>query len=433
MSDPADPSAGAGHAAPAPLRRNRDFLLLWGGVGLTLLGARACVVAYPFLVLWKTGEARDAGLVGFAGLLPNLLVQLPAGALVDRWDRRRLMIVCDIGAVLVAGSVAAAVLADRIGLAHLVAAAFAESTLAVFYQLAERAAVRHVVPAEQLSAALGQNEARWRAAGLLGQPLGGLLYTAARWAPFLFSAVTHVLSLLALLPIRTRLQSEPDGPRAPLVAELREGLVWTWRRRFLRVLVSLIAGTNLLFQVISLALVLIVRENGGSATTLGLVTAVGGIGGTVGALTGMRVARRVPLRAVAAGGTALWAVLVPVLALTGSPVLLGAVMAAMAYVGGLTNVAGGVYQVTITPERMQGRVSSLIQLLAFGTGSFGALAGGYLLDGLGVTRTLGAIAAAMAVLALFAVVSPALRHPDRAPEADLPVGEPAAAGYMDAV
>ncbi|MCX4532017.1 MFS transporter [Streptomyces sp. NBC_00841] len=412
---------GTADSAPLqPLRRNRDFVLLWGGVGATLLGARACYVAYPFLVLWYTGSASDAGLVGFAALLPNLLVQLPAGALVDRWDRRRLMILCDLGSLLATASVAAAVATGRINLGHLVAAAFVSGSLAVFHQLAERAAVRHLVPPGQLPVALTQNEARWRAAGLLGQPVGGALYTLARWSPFLFAATAHLLSLISLLLIRKPFQGPRDtAPRRRLAVEVAEGFTWTWQRRFLTTLVGLIAATNLLFQGISLAVILIVRDGGGSAALLGTITAVGGIGGMLGALGATWWTRRAPLRTVVIGSITVWAAVIPLLIVVRAPVLIGALLAVMAYAGGLVNVVGGVYQVSVTPDEMQGRVSSVLTLIASGAGALGALGSGFLLDGLGVTGTLAGIAGCMVLLAVTALVTPALRRPDPAPGEDI--------------
>lgn len=90
-----------------PLSRNRDFRLLWLGSVVSVLGSRASAVAYPLLVLGLTGSAADAGLVGFTATVPYPLL-LPAGALVDRWNRRRLMIGCDIGRALALGSIVAA-------------------------------------------------------------------------------------------------------------------------------------------------------------------------------------------------------------------------------------------------------------------------------------------------------------------------------------
>lgn len=130
--------------------------------GLSLLAGRATAVAYPLAVLWATRSPSDAGLVGTALLLPQLVVQLPGGALVDRWDRRRIMLVSGLGQAVVAGVVAALLLSGHVWLWALLAAAFVEGTLGVLFQLAERAAVPAVVPPEQIGAAMTGNEARTR-------------------------------------------------------------------------------------------------------------------------------------------------------------------------------------------------------------------------------------------------------------------------------
>jgi MFS family permease len=82
-------------AEDVPLRRNRDFNLLWGGQVLSDLGARISGLAFPLLVLAITGSPAKAGIIAFAGSLPLLLLTVPAGALVDRWDRKRVIIIAD--------------------------------------------------------------------------------------------------------------------------------------------------------------------------------------------------------------------------------------------------------------------------------------------------------------------------------------------------
>src|SRR5215208_3237104 len=111
-------------APPVSLRHNRDFRLLWVGQAVSALGSNISITAYPLLVLALTGSAASAGLVGFLGSLPYALLQLPAGAYVDRWDRRRVMLVSDAirGAVL--AIVCVAVIADRAPLTLLATAAF---------------------------------------------------------------------------------------------------------------------------------------------------------------------------------------------------------------------------------------------------------------------------------------------------------------------
>ncbi|MFI8104328.1 MFS transporter [Streptomyces sp. NPDC086023] len=407
-------SGPAGKAAPEgpSLRRNRDFVLLWVGAGATALGARVSSIAYPLLVIWATGSASAAGLVGFAAALPNLVVQLHAGALVDRWDRRRTMILCDLGCLLAAAAVGASVLAGHVWIPLLMAAAFVQGSLAIFYRLAERAAVRHVVPEHQLPAAMAGNEARGQAAGLLGLPAGSVLYTVARSSPFLFSAVAHAVSLVSLLLIRKDFQDERTAAPASVTAELREGLAWTWRQRFLRFGMLLISGSNLLFQALSLALIVIVKEAGGSAASIGVITAVSGVGGMFGALTGTFWMRRTSLRGLLVGGSVGWALLMPLVALTGHPVLLGAIFLVAAMIGSVTNVAGGVYQVGITPDRLQGRVGGAMGLIGSGAASLGMLGGGFALEAFGATPTVYGIAAAMAALALLSLLLPHTDYPE---------------------
>ncbi|CAM5230981.1 MFS transporter [Streptomyces sp. WAC05858] len=415
--EPPRPVADAGDTkkqAGVPLRRQRDFVLLWSGAGLTLLGARAGSVAYPLLLIWSTGSASAAAVAGFAAQLPQLLVQLPAGALVDRWDRRRLMIGCSAGCAVSATSVLVAVACGQVWLAHLAVAAFVEGSLMVCYRLAERAGVRHVVPPGQLTAALAGNEARGRAAGIIGQPVGSGTFTLARWAPFGVAAVAHVCALVAVLLIRKPFQDEPvDRPRR-FVPEIAEGVRWLWRQVFLRQTTLLISGSNVIFQALTLLPALVLYEEGASAATVGVIAAVSGVGGACGALCGGWFARRFRLSAMVRLGFAGWALLVPCLALTRSPLVLGMLLAGVNFAGGAINVAGGVYQVRITPDALQGRVNSVLQLIGSGANSLGVLAGGLLLDASGAAGTALGLGAAMALLALTAALSPTVRRGETA-------------------
>ncbi|NGO07965.1 MFS transporter [Streptomyces sp. HC44] len=417
--------------APPPLRKNRDFLLLWTGAGLSLLGTRASTAAYPLLMIWYGGSPTGAGLVGFAALLPQLLLQLPAGALVDRWDRRRLMIACDLAGLTAMGSVAAALISGHLWLPHLMAAAFVEGSAVIFYRLAERAAVRNLVHPDHLTVALTRNEARGQGAGLLGQLSGTSLYALAKWLPFLLTAVAHLCALVTLLLIRKKFQTERPQEPHDLRREVREGLVWVWRQRFMRAAVGLIAGSNILFQVLALALVLIIKEHGGSPATIGLIGVVSGVGGICGAFTGAWWLKRLSPGALVTGTLAVWALLMLPLAVVTRPVVIGALFAGMSFAGALLNVAAGVYQVQITPDAMQGRVTSVFALIGSGMNSAGALVGGLLLAAFGTTPTVAGVAAAMAVMALAAVASPAIRTAGQEPVEPRP-DEDAAAHTEDA-
>ncbi|MFD3551592.1 MFS transporter [Streptomyces goshikiensis] len=417
MSEQTATQEPAQRPQPPALRENRDFRLLWAGAGISFIGSRISVIAYPMLVLAHTGSAGDAGVVAFCANLPYVL-QLLAGGVIDRLDRRRLMMACDIGRLAAIGSLVAALLTGHFWLAHVAAVAFVESGLTILYRISERAAVRHLVRPEDLSRALSRNEARERAAGLLGQPVGSLLFGLVRWAPFLCTALSNVVSLFTLLVIKRKFGAEraskPSGGFKGFFTELRAGLVWAWSQPFVRVLAGLIAGTNMLFAGLSLALQYIVREGGGSdgevGFTIGLIFALSGVGGTLGALTASWWMRKVSLPTVVIGCNVAWALLMPQVAYVRDTVALGALFAGMGYAGALWNVAAAVYQQKVTPDEMQGRLLSVATLVAYGTVPLGALAGGFLLDHFGATWTVLGLGGAMCLLALTAVASPSVRR-----------------------
>jgi predicted MFS family arabinose efflux permease len=397
-------------SAPAPpLRKNRDFTLLWTGAGISLLGGRVAAIAYPLLMVWHNGSTVGAGMVAFAALLPVLVCQLPAGVVVDRWDRRRTMILCDLVGFVTMGSVGLALIAGQLWLPHLMVAAFVEGTAAIVYRLSERAAVRNVVHPDHLLGAMSRNEARGRAAGLLGQPLGSALFALVRWAPFVFTAIGHVVALGTLLLIRKDFQEDRPATRRRLRAELAEGFTWIMAQRFLRAALALIAVTNMLFQILSLSLVVIIARSGGSPVLIGVIGAVSGVGGVLGALCGSWFVKRVRVSAIVLATFGVWAVCMPMVALTAHPVLLGGLFAGMTFAGALMNVTAGVYQVRVTPDEVQGRVGSVAMLLGSGANSLGALAAGFLLDNYGPRWTVLGVGAVMLATTVAAVLSPAMR------------------------
>lgn len=389
------------------LRENRDFRLLWSGAACSVLGSRTTGFLWPVLVIWQGGTPAEAGAVGFLALLPHVLLPVPAGVLVDRWDRRRVLIGSDLLALTAVASVAIAAASGGLVLPHAMAAAFAAGSAAVVYQLAERAAVRTIVHPDDLAAALSRNEARGRGAGLLGQPTGTALLPIAAWLPYGFAVLAHVLSLGALLAIGHDLRgsSRSGGFRA----DLRAGLGWLWRQRFLRVAIALIACTNVLFQIVNLALVVAVLGAGGSPFAVGLIGVGAGLGGICGALSGPWWLRRLPLSTLLIGCFAVWAALTPVLALASGPVALGAVFSAVCYAAGVMNVSGGVYQARITPEHLQGRAGGVAGLLTSGASACGSAVAGVLIGLFGVDTTVLMVAGVMALLTVLSLASPAIR------------------------
>src|SRR6476661_3930450 len=223
-----------GRVRPVPLWKNRDYVILWCGQTISIIGTQVSQLAFPLLVLALTGSPAQAGLVAAARTVPWLLFALPAGALVDRWDRKRVMIAADAGRALALASVAVALWLDRLTFVQILIAAAIEGTLFVFFFVGERAALRNVVPSEQMTTAMAQNEARFFGASLVGSPIGGALFGLGRAVPFLVDAISYLASTVGLLLIRKQFQEERTAARRPLHLEIAEGFSWLWRHRFLR-------------------------------------------------------------------------------------------------------------------------------------------------------------------------------------------------------
>src|SRR5882757_6113703 len=228
------------------LWRQRDYMLLWGGQVVSTLGSTSSTIVYSLLILALTGSPSAAGAASALRALPYLLFCLPAGALIDRWNRKRLMIACDVGRGIAVLSIPVAIWVDALTIWQLYAVSFIEGSLFVFFNIAEVAALSRVVPSELLPAATAQNEAAFGAADIVGPSIGTMLYqTLGRAAPFLADAVSYLTSILSLLMIKTQFRSSPPPPAASLRSEIADGLSWLWRKPLIRYMAFLTGGMNM--------------------------------------------------------------------------------------------------------------------------------------------------------------------------------------------
>jgi MFS family permease len=142
-----------------PLWHNRDYLLLWSGQLLSTIGTQISQLAFPLLVLALTFSPAQAGVVAALRSLPFAVLCLPAGALVDRWDRRKVMLLCDTGRALVLLSIPVALWVGHLSVLQVSLVALIEGTLFTFFSLAEAACLPCEASQEHLAAAVAQNEA----------------------------------------------------------------------------------------------------------------------------------------------------------------------------------------------------------------------------------------------------------------------------------
>lgn len=145
MSEPAAP------ALPPP-RRQREYLL-WSGQVVATVGANASGTIYPLLILALTGSPALASWAAALRILPFLVLCLPVGALVDRWNRWRVMMVCHVGRGLAVAVLPVAMWADALSVGLICAVAVVEGALHVLFNIAETSVLPRVVAAAQLPAA----------------------------------------------------------------------------------------------------------------------------------------------------------------------------------------------------------------------------------------------------------------------------------------
>jgi MFS family permease len=415
-------------ARPASLWRNRDFLLLWSGQAISSMGTQVSQFAFPLLVLFLTGSPVQAGLIGAARTVPYIFLSLPVGALIDRWDRKRVMILCDSGRAIALGSIPVVyAILGTVPIVQLYLAALVEGTLYVLFNIAEVACLPRVVPKEQLPAATGQNQAAEITSTLIGSPLGGALYAIAHLLPFLADAISYTVSVGSLLFIKSAFQGERTAARRNLRAEIAEGLRWLWSQPLIRFMAFLTGGLNFT-SGLTLIIIVIAQRQGASSPVIGLVFAIGSIGGVVGSVIGPAIQKRFSFGAVIIVSCWIQAVAWLFYMFQPNIWLLGVISAIIFVTGPVYNVVQFSYRLALIPDELQGRVNSVFRLLAFGFMPVGMALTGLLLEWVDVAPTVLAFGVCLIVLAVATNLNPHVRHARPLEEVKAEQGDATVAG-----
>jgi hypothetical protein len=388
-----------GTSGGTSLSGNRNFLLLWIGHAFSSFGSSVAAIAYPIVTLAVTGSATLAGLVGFVGLGAGTIFRLPAGVLIDRVSLRRLLVVADLTRGVAAGLVCAALFFGHLTFGQLLLTALVTGICGVFTDAAQSVAVRHVVPAENLPQAFAMNEGRGHAVGLIGQPAGGLLYSIQQFLPFLTHALSYLLSALLIRSINDPMTGvAPSGGHATIRSELFIGLRYFWGNAFLRASMICAAGFQFIFSGLALALIAGLTNRGTEPSELGLIFALGAVGGIVGAVIAPHIQQRVrPVFLVTGFG---WTAALFLLALTvvDAAIPAGLLIGLIYLTATPANAMFAAVQIHITPKELQGKVLSAMLLIAGIFTPLGPLGAGLMIDSIGYSGTLLGFATLAALL-----------------------------------
>ncbi|HQR25867.1 MAG TPA: MFS transporter [Nocardioides sp.] len=396
------------------LARNHDFTVLWIGETISTLGSRMSMLAFPLVAYAISGSTLTAAWTEAAHLVGLSATLLPAGVVVDRFDRRRLMVLASGSGVLLYGSLAVAGILGSLTIAHLVLVALLTGAGAGVFGPAQTSAIRSVVPREDLPTALSQNQAREHVAGLLGAPIGGALYALARWLPFAVDAVSFAVSCFTLSRIRTDLAPTRRGARSRLRTDLVEGLRFVAQRPFFRVMLSWAALANLVTNAIFFVALLRMIQDGHGPARIGLTETAAGLGGILGAVVAPFLIDRLATGRLTV--LVAWALVPPTIPLIwwSTPLAVGVSLFVLMLLNPAGNAGIGAYRIAVTPADLQGRVAATSQFLAMSVMPLSPVLGGLLLETYGGAVAIAALTAASAGLAVLLTVSRSVRtvpHP----------------------
>jgi MFS family permease len=400
------------------LSRNRDFTALWVGATVAELGSRVSTFAMPLVAYVMTGSAFWAATAEAAYLLGMVAMLLPAGVIADRCDRLRVMRLSHGSGVLLYASLVAAGVTGTLTLPHLLVVALLTGVAAGLFSPAETSAVRTVVVTEELPTALSQVQARQHVASLLGGPLGGALFGLARWAPFAANTLTYAAGWLLLGRVRADLSPRrtPGGEVTRPLSDLATGIRWTWARPFFRVVLCWAPLVNLTINALFFVALLRLVEAGFPAWQIGLVEAVIGGCGILGALAAPWLIERMATGRLAVLIAWSFVPLSVPLAFWNHPV----VMALAASVGLFLNPAGnagvGSYRMAVTPRALIGRVQSAMQFVSMLSMPLAPVLAGALLAGLGGRDAVLVLTGLTALVALIPTLSRSVRSVPRPAE-----------------
>jgi MFS family permease len=377
------------------LLASRDYRLLLGGQLTSQLGTQLSGVALPLLaVIGLNATTLEVGAIAAASTLAFAIIGLPAGAWLDRWRRRPVLVAADVARAVLFATIPAAAWLGVLTVTHLVAVAFLGGIARVFFDVGYQSYLPRVVGRDRVLAGNSGIELVRSAGQLAGPGLGGILISLlGATSVLLVQVVSFVVSAATLLGIRTReVPLDPEARVGSLWRRIGDGIRFVVRHRVLRATAIASAACNLSFAIASaVTVVFLARDLGQPAWAIGLIVSAGAIAVTAGAAATPAVARLVGSARI------VWLSL----AVT-SPVTLLVVFATPGW-GLLFAIAGFmagefgqiVYAITnvslrqrICPDDLLGRVNATMRFAIMALFPLGAIIGGVLGEFVGARWTL---------------------------------------------
>ncbi len=399
---------------PALLRESADFRRFFAGQAVSLVGDQISLIALPLVaVLVLDANAAEMGYLTAAGLAPNLLFALHAGAWVDRrGQRRRTMLATDVGRAAIVATVPLAYAFDALTLWHLYAVAFASGTLSVLFFVSYSGLFVALVPRERYVEANALLHGSRAFSFVAGPSLGGALVQALS-APL--ALVADALSFLgSALSLARIAPAEPPAEQAER-GHLAAGARYIAGSPIMRASLGATATINF-FNFVFWALFVLYATRGLHVRpgVLGLVLGAGAVGGVVGSALTSRLARRIGVGPAFALGCVVFPAPLVLVPLAGGPRWLVLALLFLAELGSglgvvLLDISAASIFAALVPDRLRARMAGAYMVVNSGVRPLGSLAGGALGSAIGLRATLWIASLGAIAGVLWLLRSPVLR------------------------
>ncbi|MEQ7124871.1 MFS transporter [Actinopolymorpha sp. B11F2] len=392
----------------------RGLGLLLASTGVAITGQGMVTAAAPLLAASLTRDPFAVSAVTAASYAAWLIVGLPAGALVDRWPRRAVLVSTDLARAVVLGVLALLIATGYASVPALIVAVFLVGVGSCFFDPAAQAAIPAVVGRDK-TALTHANGKMWAldtfGRSLAGPPLGAATFGVAAALPFGLDAGAFLASAVLLLGL-PRLNSSPptNGCHQAILPAIRAGLVFLFTHAELRLLAFGMAAYNLAYNIAFATLVLFVQDRLHLGDLgFGLLLAVMAVGGIAGGWVAPRIATHVPARVVYAGALAAQGLAWAAVLLSANVWVSCAALALVGLASTTVSVVGGAARQLLTPDEMLGRMVSATRLLGIGAAALGALIGGAVASLWGIAAPFVGAAALLTVFCALFIASVATR------------------------
>jgi MFS family permease len=393
------------------LFRERDFLRLFTAETISELGSQVSLLALPLVAITLLHSSTfEVGALTAVELTPFLLFGLPAGAIVDRLSRRRVLVTCDIGRAILLATIPIAYAFDDLSYTQLLIVVFFTGTMTVFFDVAYQSILPSLVARDRLPDGNAKLEISRSAAQLAGPGVGGLLVQWIRAAAAVSAdAISFVLSAIFIFGIRAKEPpvepiAETESRLRTLAHEIKEGLHYVLGHRVLRLIAGATATSNL-FGAMTTAVWLLyaVRELHYSAGAVGLALTLGYLGALAAAITTARITRALKLGPSIVAGMVIACIgtlLLPLAPQSNAWPWFVASYILLNFGSSFYNINQVSMRQAITPDRMLGRMNATMRFMVWGTMPIGSLIGGVLGATIGLRQTLwvGALGSFLAIL-----------------------------------